>query len=373
MLRIGMILCMLLLLSGCDALLERDFAETKRHSVVDTAEDSAVLQVQDYHDLVSALIYLVGAYEEVGTLRFYEYVSSYGSAEQDLDVACLEVSQTDPLAAYGVDYMLYHMTPLGSSVQGVVSIAYSRTAAELAAVRSVTGSSAIQGEVRENIADFERELVLRVNYAAAGLSPQYVQMLVEEAYYELPGAGCPMPTATVTLYPELSDSRNRVVEVLLDYGGVPREELEARKTLLAKTATSEGLAYADMEEADVVDAVAKRVGQIPEGAGRDAYAALVEGAASEEGRMLAAMLLLQQSGIEVHFVRGVQGDHLRHWLMVQADEAWQHFVYEGGQIVLMDDAALSSLGYVWRDELPDSVVLDAAADVDVDTLAEELW
>lgn len=71
-----------LLLSGCSSLLARSYTSVTPHSATPPAEgDSSILRVENYQELVNALIYLISLGEEEGTVRMYNY-------DQDVERPC---------------------------------------------------------------------------------------------------------------------------------------------------------------------------------------------------------------------------------------------------------------------------------------------
>ena len=61
-----------LLLTGCSALLERDYSSVTPHNAVPTTEgDPSILRADSYQELVNALIYFVNGGMEEGTVRLY--------------------------------------------------------------------------------------------------------------------------------------------------------------------------------------------------------------------------------------------------------------------------------------------------------------
>ena len=135
-----------LLLSGCSSLLARSYTSVTPHSATPPAEgDSSILRVENYQELVNALIYLISLGEEEGTVRMYNYDQD---VEQSLSNACLEVVQEDPLGAYSVDFIRYDVTPIVSYYEAAVEITYRRTREQIRSLVNVTGTSAIRDEVR---------------------------------------------------------------------------------------------------------------------------------------------------------------------------------------------------------------------------------
>ncbi|MEG2000190.1 MAG: hypothetical protein RR053_02185, partial [Evtepia sp.] len=92
------ILCvslLLLMLTGCAPVLNRSYTSITPHTQF-SDEDADVLRAENYQGLVSAVLHLVSGAESKGVIRLYNYP---GAAESDLDAACLEVTQQDPLGA----------------------------------------------------------------------------------------------------------------------------------------------------------------------------------------------------------------------------------------------------------------------------------
>ena len=86
-----------LLLTGCSALLEREYSQVTTHNAVPATEgDPSILRADSYQELVNALIYFVTGGVEEGTIRLY---TDMENVEPFLAGACLEVVHEDPLGA----------------------------------------------------------------------------------------------------------------------------------------------------------------------------------------------------------------------------------------------------------------------------------
>ena len=132
-----------LLLSGCSAMLERSYVSVEEHNENPASDGGSALRVESYQELVSAILYCVSNGEETGVIRLYNYPRD---VESDLESACLEVVQEDPLGAYAVDYIRHEIRHIVSYYEATVHIAYRRTAEQIASVVSVTGVTAIRSE-----------------------------------------------------------------------------------------------------------------------------------------------------------------------------------------------------------------------------------
>ena len=210
------LLCGCLLLTGCSALLNRSYSvETPHTQFTDEEKNADILRAENYEGIVTALLFLVSQGEESGTLRLYDYS---GTVEQDLDAACLEVTQQDPLGAYAVDYIRYDLARVMSYHEVSLKLVYQRSWQQISEVSTVTGSTAIAGELREALEDFQKECVLKVSSFDPSMEAEQVAAMVVEAYNSVPQAAFGRPLVQVQLYPETPVGEQRLVEILLEYG-----------------------------------------------------------------------------------------------------------------------------------------------------------
>ncbi len=195
--------------------------------------------------------------------------------------------------------------------QATLTIHYRRTPEQIRSISTVTGTGAIRTELQSALEEFETEVVFRVAYFAE--DADFIAGLIRQAYYDTPGAALGMPEAQISLYPD-SGSR-RVVEILLIYPD-PAEELD-RKREAVDTALAAFPASGDPEGEEAARRAAAelcaRCEYSPEG-GATAYAALVEGAADDEGLALAYTLVCRNlQGVTCELVEGTREGEPRFW------------------------------------------------------------
>ena len=286
---VGLALCLGFSASGCASMLERSYSSSTHHVDRPTiAEDPSVLRVEDYRELVSAVLYLVSEGAQTGVIQLYDYS---GPVEEDLPAACLEVTAQDPLGAYCVDYIKHEYTRVLSYYQATLDIHYRRTQEQVRSMVRVTGTGAIRTELRQALTRFAPEVVLRVAYFSE--DADFIRELIHQTYYEDPAFALGYPEAEISLYPD--SGRERVVEILLTYSE-GAEELRRKSARLA-AAGAEFVYPWDMDREAAVRQAAAEVcyhsGYDPQG-GVTAYAALVEGAANDEGLALAYSLVCRE-------------------------------------------------------------------------------
>ena len=205
----GLVCC--LLLSSCASMLDRSYSSVTLHVDRPTAvEDSSDLRVENYRDLVSAVLYLVKLGAETGTLYLYDYP---GEVDSDLARACTEVATQDPVAAYAVDYIRHTSTRVVSYDQAKLEIHYRRTMEQVRSMVNVIGAGALRTELQRALTDLAPEVVLRVSYFSQ--DEEFIAELIQQIYEEDPITWVGCPKIQINLYPKTG--WERVVEVLLTW------------------------------------------------------------------------------------------------------------------------------------------------------------
>ena len=337
-----------LLLSGCSSLLARSYTSVTPHSATPPAEgDSSILRVENYQELVNALIYLISLGEEEGTVRMYNYDQD---VEQSLSNACLEVVQEDPLGAYAVEYIKYSVTPIVGSYEANVQITYRRTREQVAAIVDATGTAAIRSELSEALSEFSSEVVLRISYFEE--DSEYIRQLMREAYLSNPASALDFPDAQITMYPETG--QRRIVEVLLTYHQ-SRQTLESRRNSLLREADRRVLQAGGQGENGLSQLIqlVRQTCSYQEGGGSTAYDALLEGTADSQGMALALALLCQrtQPVLSCTVVDGQWNGVSHLWNVVQTTGGYRHVdLTQPGEIVFRTDQEMAAAGYTWDSE-----------------------
>lgn len=333
-----------LLLTGCSALLEREYSSVTPHNAVPTTEeDPSILRADSYQELVNALIYLVSGGMEEGAVRLYtdgEDVVTF------LSDACLEVVQEDPLGAYCVDFIKYTIDPVVTYSEARVDITYRRTREQVASIVQATGVTAIRSELESALTSFAAERVLRVSYFEEDAS--YIQDLARQAYYNVPACALGMPDLSVSVYP--NTGRQRIVEVLLSYP-LERSELETRRDALADTLEDLARELTGQPDPPIAAALAllERGEYDPQG-GSAVDDLFDSGSADSEGLALAYAALCRQLELPCLVAQGAREEEPHFWDVVQTEEGWRHIDLSAiGQEddLLRTDLAFQELGYLW--------------------------
>ena len=102
---LALLLCVSLSLTGCSALLERDYATVEPHSSKFWESEAAgTLRAENYQDIVNDLLILIGQHTESATVRLYNYEDDLTVADT-LEQATTEIQQETSMGAYAVEYI----------------------------------------------------------------------------------------------------------------------------------------------------------------------------------------------------------------------------------------------------------------------------
>ena len=340
-----------LLLSGCASILEQEYLYVSPHSsTLLDASDPSILRVENYQELVNALVYFISAGTETGRVRLY---LDSGQIEAELEQACLEVIQEDPLGAYAVDYIKYSVTPLVAYSEAEVQITYRRTREQVSAIVSATGTPAIRSELESVLSEYASECTLRIGYFDQDES--YIHSLVRQAYFSIPDKAMEFPQASVSIYPD--SGRQRIVEITLDYHLDTDELLSRRNQLFEATQQliSPLLLSPESDGSSLAALLLETCSYDPQG-GSTAYHALVQNRANAEGLTLAQLLLCNALSVPCYPVSGAVSDTPCFWSIIETENGWRHLVFS--LISTDDSSSLPSLplftdeellenGYVW--------------------------
>lgn len=325
-------------------MLNRDYSSVTVHSATPTAEgDANTMRVQNYQELVNALIYLINQGEESGSIR---YSGEEADFKKLMDEACLEVKQEDPLGAYAVDYIKYSVISIVGSYEADVQITYRRTREQVASIVDATGAAAIRSELSRALSSFDTEVVLRISYFEE--DEAYIQQLVRQAYLSNPATALDFPDAQVAMYPE--SGQQRIVEVTLTYHQ-SLQTLESWRNSLSREAERICQPLTELtikEKLDGITGTLQSMGVYSAQGGSTAYDALLGGGGDSQGVALAFSLLCRQVGITCSVVDGQKNGQSHFWNVVQTASGYRHVdLSRTGSVTYNVDQTMTQQGYVW--------------------------
>lgn len=347
-------LAAVLILSGCASMLERSYTSSTPHVDYSITEDPSILRAESYRALVNSILYFVGEHTDRGTIRLYNYT---GNVEADLAAACSEVTEEDPLGAYAVDTLNYSATRILSYYEIDLRISYHRTAAEVAAIRPVSGLSGLSAQLSEMVAGQSDSVTLRTSYFTGDSA--LVSHLFWLSFYSNPATVTDAPSFTARFFPE--EGPQRILELsaewpirgqeLADYSAA----LAAAADALTAAAPPAGAQYTVEELASLLYGA---VSYDPNGS-HTALDALSGVPVNDLGLLLALEYLCQENGIEASAVSDTAGAQF--WLIVSTPSGYRHLLprdlrpdpesEEPWALPLYTDGELTALNFTWSAEL----------------------
>lgn len=352
----ALLLAMAMLLSGCASMLQRSYSSSVEHVEYTVTEDSSTLRAETYRGLVDAILYFVNEHAEQGVVRLYNYTTD---VDTDLDAACQEVMQEDPLGAFAVESIDCQSARIVSYYEVTVSLTYSHTAQEVDAIQLVTGTSSIRQKLQQAVSAFSSSLVLRSSYFTGGESD--VRAMAVQAYYDTAQSAFGMPDISVAVYPD--SGAQRIIEVTFRWPE-SQEKLTERSVDLLVLARQllgadppAGESYTPQELTAILQA---NTSAMDPGGASDPYSALSGADSNQLAHTLALELLFQLAEIDVTLVTGMDSLGDTCWLIVDTDVGYRHLLLTAEEPQLYTDLELTALGYLWNGDLyPDCVDYDA--------------
>ncbi|MCD8382731.1 MAG: hypothetical protein LUC30_07445 [Clostridiales bacterium] len=342
--------CLLPTLSGCDSLLEREYRSASRHiSQTSDTEDTSALRAETYSDLVNSVQFFVTMGETEGVVHLYQYS---GDVEQDVEDACQEVLEQDPLGAWALEDITWTSSRIVSYYECIFTFTYRHTAAEIASIQTVVGSNAIREALCDVISDYDSSLVLQVSSYYA--QKELLLGLVQEAYYSLPGYAQGYPDVTISVYPQESTGTQQIVEISFTWSG-SQETLQARAEAIASAAAT--LVGTEPAQGEVgywllYSRLTDGLSYSANNGQASVYTALVTGRTNSEGAALAFQYLCEQAGLTCLAVQGTLDGSPHWWNLVEVDGVWRHVdvtAGDGQEDFLRADSQVSDR-YTWDTE-----------------------
>jgi len=355
------VLALLLLLSGCNSILEGDVRIVSPYTPPAAHGPGRIREVDDYEELKDAALDFIRDMDEKGLVRVFSYD---GDLESDLVAVCDDIQKNDPVGAFALSGMEAAATKIVSYYEVEFSFLYSNrvTKDHLSGLVDISTISYMKAALFNKLVTYSGFATILTDNVA--LTEEEALRYVEEIYYENPLEIVMAPVTAVEIFPD-PDSENRLYFFTFGYRYEPstlkvmaeslRNAVDAMVETVSTTNRSRALLTLCRRLVDFVkydsDTAAGEYSNQHMSA--TAYGALVTGSAVGEGYAMAYKALCDRLGFRNTVVRGRLGEMQHAWNIVEVGGHYYHIdpsmcaIYGYPAAFLKSDEEMAQAGYTW--------------------------
>lgn len=359
--RIPAVLAFILILAGlygCDSILDgKQLIIAPHREPVATPSDS-IIEAGNFDELKEKILGFILDYEETGQILAYNYD---GIIEEDVDLACSQLMNDNPVGAYAVSSITGSPTKIVSYYQIEINITYKVTKKQLDSIIPVSSTRYLKTELQDALSRYEPSMTVHSKNIV--LSEAEALSYVSDIYYANPREIVMMPVTTVEFYPE--NGSNRIIVFTFGYTKYEASTLRTMEINLNNTVQKIAESVSG-DDGEILLALAERLMEITDydaetAAGGDysnqnsaatAYGALVNAQAVGEGYAMAYKALCDELGIECYVVLGELDGKQQAWNIVELEDYYYHIdvsmcdVNGIASSFLLGDTAMEK-NYIW--------------------------
>lgn len=217
---------MLLLLSGCARLFEKEYVSEKDYEDPEITENSDTQEIHDYTGLLRLLNAMVANFETQQSLIFTNYD---GIIADDLSKACWELRSNTALGSYCVQDIEYTTEQVVAYCEADITVTYKRSEDEVKGLASVQTRGALSQCVADALEDQKTQLAVLMNTNA--LTENDVKELVLQTCLDHPALAIEIPSVDVTMF--TGETSQRIFEITM-HSSLTKEETLLRREALQK-------------------------------------------------------------------------------------------------------------------------------------------
>ena len=328
------IVLIMLILCGCSSLLEtsQEFTTPHNPSKVEDSSDPLYIEVSDYEDLQQAMHTLVSAHEENGIIRFSSY---NGNIEQDLNSACIYISNDTAIGSYSGAYVASSLNRFVSYYEANLTITYKKDAADIGSIISISSVAELEPLLTEALKNYSETIAIRTTNDS--INSDSINSVIRNLYYSDPQLIVSMPGVNIIQHSDTTQI-SHIYEVELAYinsESIMNERmkfLQAFKTQLdPEFSNIENEAQLLYQLCVYLSDRTDYIGTVPDDEFvqsemvNTAYGALQQVKASSEGFAMAMKLLCDWYEIDCKVIVGRYDNYIHAWNMIKVNGDWYHF------------------------------------------------
>ncbi len=345
---------LLLGMTGCAFRLDDDYLSVEPHvepsSALPSTEEAEPVIVANRDELRGTVLSFIRNWVEHDTILVRDYS---GDISADLTETMHYATKEDPVGAYAVDFADAQLEGDGKDGSIEISIVFRRSAAEIAAIETVSGNAGAYEKIRLALINSDSALTLRIrNYQDAEFAEYIRKYCVEH-----PQTVLAIPEISASIYPQ--EGETRILELHFAYAHTRdelRSMLDSVNTILNSASSYIRHAQDDLERVQLlfrflterIDyTVAETEPTMP------AYSLLKERMAHSLSFASVFYLECSKADIPCSIVYGTRGEQSHYWNVLEIDEQeycvdLMRAVEKGEtELFLLTREQLESEGYLW--------------------------
>lgn len=351
-----LVLC--LLLCGCESWTDGYYHHVTPHPITGQGGSTTDATVENYNELLTAMLSLVRSGAEHGIFYVPKYDES--QLETDIKAAIQYAKEFDPIGAYAVEEVTWELGSSGGQNAAAIDVAYLHDSRELLKISRVENMQDAGTMIRKALDDCAPSVVL---FVKSYVDTDFIQ-LVEDYADANPQSVMEKPQTVASVYPETGI--NRVVELKFSYQN-SRETLRNMQTQVSPVFAAAALYVSgDSSETEKLSQLysflMERYDYRLETSITPAYSLLRHGVGDNKAFAMVYAVMCRQAGMECQIVTGTRAGEPWYWNLVRDGDNYYHVdllsCSEMGIFRELTDSQMT--GYVWdysgypKSELPDT-------------------
>ena len=340
-----LLLCVSILLGGCDLWMDGYYYNVQPHLEDDVRQDQGSIEASSLTDLKTAVIELV---EDCGQKAvIYFNTAPQAQLQTYMESVIRDVKYSNPIGAYAVDEITYEIGTTGGMPAVAVEITYLHSRSEILRIKQVRNMDTAIQLIAESVEGCDAGIVLKVDQYEALDIAQRIQDYVEQN----PDTCMETPQVNVATYPQ--SGFERVMEVTFAYQ-TSREVLRDMQNYVGPVFTASDLNVRGEEEESVKFAriysfLMERSDYQVETSITPAYSLLRHGVGDSKAFANVYAAMCRRAGLDCHTVAGTRDGEAWFWNLICEDGIYYYVDLlqsnSLGKMQRLTDADMQ--GYVW--------------------------
>lgn len=337
-------------LTSCSMALQDHYSSVTPHSMAPISEGTDMVSVENYYELVNALLFFVTEHREVGVIRLLNLEKE--EVKTHLTQAVAEVLTQTALGSYGVDSINWESTAILGNYEAEITITYKKTEEDFENILSLNGEYAITRTLTQEIVAMNDHLVVQNSYASSDRNQ--ISTIVSQAFAYAAQSIVEIPQVHITFYPK--EGPWRLVEFQFEYSLGESVRRSRQQSLERRITDSTGKLWTSDVAQDMFQLLAGIIWDTADltDTGSTAYDVLVLRRGNSRGFAFSIQALCQEMDLSTTVVEGSLDGITHYWnqITLPTNEIYHIDVTLGpteeGNYPYYSDYELEELGYVWN-------------------------